>query len=304
MASPSIVNAGQGYTTVGTATTVTGDGFIDQFQTGRELIISAATRVPRPGANLRIAGIDDYVYKVISATILDGEPTNYTLKLIIAKTMGSNESPEHGAEIFAREKYSQVRLTNHDFLEIGLGNFQETNYPNTLFPNGTVVSPQNEIKEANGGRVFYSSTDQDGNFRVGELFAVEQGTGIVTISAEFFQLQGLEELSIGGISVGGTGVVIREFSTDVLFTADSNNIVPTQRAIKSYLGRRVSGGGSDAFTTTFTAGIVRIGPQSISTTSLEPIVFPNKVNFKKSYSGTLLASQYFVSNNPEDDDLS
>ena len=40
-----------------------------------------------------------------------------------------------------------------------------------------------EANEYNGGRVFYSSTDQDGNFRVGELFKVEQSTGIVTISA-------------------------------------------------------------------------------------------------------------------------
>ena len=30
---------------------------------------------------------------------------------------------------------------------------------------------------------YSQSTDQDGNFRVGELFKVEQSTGIVTISA-------------------------------------------------------------------------------------------------------------------------
>jgi hypothetical protein len=65
----------------------------------------------------------------------------------------------------------------------------------------------------------------------------------------------------------------------------------------------VSGGGSDAFTATFTAGIVRVGPQSLSTTTLERLEFPNVVNFKSSYSGTLLAAQYFVSNNNLDDDL-
>ena len=37
----------------------------------------------------------------------------------------------------------------------------------------------------NGGRVFYTSTDQDGNFRVGELFEVEQSTGIVTLNASY-----------------------------------------------------------------------------------------------------------------------
>lgn len=303
LASPSIENAGEGYTTISTRTTITGDGFIDQYQTGRELIIDGAQRIPSPGDNLRINGIDDYVYKVISATVLSGTFGNYRIRLVIAKQLGENESPEHGTSIIIRQKYSQVRLTGHDFLDIGLGNFQQSNYPNTLFPNGTVASPQNEVRESNGGRVFYTSTDQDGNFRCGELFAVEQSTGTVTISADFFELEGLEELSIGGISVGGSGVVIREFSTDQLFTADSNNIIPTQRAIKAYLTRRISGGGSDAFTATFTAGIVRVGPALISTTTLERLEFPGVIRFNRSYGGTLLAAQYFVSNNPMDDDL-
>jgi hypothetical protein len=303
LASPSIRNPGDGYSTISTRTTVIGDGFIDQFQTGRELIIDGAQRVPSPGDNLRIAGIDDFVYKVISAVVVGGTPGDYTIKLVIAKRLNANESPEHSTQVVIRQQYSQVRLTGHDFLDIGLGNFVQTNYPNTLFPNGTVVSPQNETKEAGGGRVFYTSTDQDGNFRCGELFAVEQSTGTVTISADFFELEGLEELSIGGISVGGSGVVIREFSSDQLFTADSNNIIPTQRAIKAYLTRRISGGGSDAFTATFTAGIVRVGPQQLSTTTLERLEFPNVVKFKSSYSGTLLAAQYFVSNNNLDDDL-
>jgi hypothetical protein len=303
LASPSIRNPGDGYSTISTRTTVIGDGFIDQFQTGRELIIDGAQRVPSPGDNLRITGIDDFVYKVISAEVVGGVPGNFTIKLVIAKRLNSNESPEQDTLVVIRQNYSQVRLTGHDFLDIGLGNFVQTNYPNTLFPNGTVVSPQNETKEAGGGRVFYTSTDQDGNFRCGELFAVEQSTGTVTISADFFELEGLEELSIGGISVGGSGVVIREFSSDQLFTADSNNIIPTQRAIKAYLTRRISGGGSDAFTATFTAGIVRVGPQQLSTTTLERLEFPNVVKFKSSYSGTLLAAQYFVSNNNLDDDL-
>jgi hypothetical protein len=157
-----------------------------------------------------------------------------------------------------------------------------------------VVSPENEVLEKNGGRVFYTSTDQDGNFRVGELFSVEQATGTVTISADFFELEGLEELSIGGISVGGTGVVIREFSTDPLFVADSNNILSTQRAIKAFIARRISGGGSDAFTSTFTAGIVRVGPNLISTTTLDTIQIPVKVNFTGPIEGFILAEALFL----------
>ena len=36
------------------------------------------------------------------------------------------------------------------------------------------------MREANGGRVFYTSTTQDGNYRVGELFKVPQAQGGVT----------------------------------------------------------------------------------------------------------------------------
>ena len=45
--------------------------------------------------------------------------------------------------------------------------------------------PENEVQELNGGRVFTLVQTHPGNFRVGELFAVEQATGIVTISADF-----------------------------------------------------------------------------------------------------------------------
>jgi len=294
LASPTILNGGEGWQTVSTRATVVGDGFRDTYPIGNELIVDSATRIPGPGDNLRIDGIDDYIYRVLDAEVLNGGPGNYQLRLLIAKTLEVNESPVHGTAITIRQKYSQVRLTNHDFLDIGLGNFLQTNYPNTLFPNGTVVSPENEVQESNGGRVFYTSTDQDGNFRVGELFAVEQATGTVTISADFFELEGLEELSIGGISVGGTGVVVREFSTDPLFVADSNNILPTQRAIKAYIGRRISGGGSDAFTSTFTAGIVRVGPNLISTTTLGTLNIPVKVKFNGPIEGYILAEALFL----------
>lgn len=291
---PTIYNGGEGWLTVSTRITIDGDGFKDTYPIGSEIIVDNATRIPGPGDNLRIDGIDDYVYRVLSADVISGSPGNLRLRMRIGKSLNVNESPVHGTAISIRQKYSQVRMTGHDFLDIGLGNFQQTNYPNTLFPNGTVVSAENEVLESNGGRVFYTSTDQDGNFRVGELFAVEQATGTVTISADQFDLEGLEELSIGGISVGGTGVVIREFSTDPLFVADSNNILSTQRAIKAYIERRVSGGGSDAFTSTFTAGIVRVGPNLISTTTLDTIQIPVKVKFNGPVDGYMLAQSYFL----------
>ena len=302
LANGSIVNAGLGYVTTSTRATLVGDGYKDQYQVGRELILDSVNRIPGPGDNLNIDGIDDYTYKVLTATVLSGTAGNYRIRLAIAKTLATGESPEHGTEVTIRQQYSQVRLTNHDFLDIGLGNFEQSNYPLTLFPIGTILAPQDEIVESGGGRVFYTSSDQDGNFRCGELFAVEQSTGTVTISADFFELEGLDELRLGGISVGGTGVVIREFSTDPLFIADSNNIVPTQAAIKAYIGRRISGGGADAFTAQLVAGVVQIGPTAITTTTGDRLEFPGKVRFTKPVAGDMLIQTVFLGGDVVTDD--
>lgn len=294
IANPTVVDAGSGYETPSTRVTITGDGFKDQYHIGSDIIVDGMTRIPGPGDNLNISGINDYTYKLLTAEILGGTTGNFTARITIAKDLGREESPEHGTNVTIRQLYSQVRLTGHDFLDIGLGNFTETNYPDTLNPEGTVPAPEDEIRESNGGRVFYTSTDQDGNFRVGELFAVEQATGTVTLNAQFFELEGLEELRLGGFTVGGSGVVVREFSTDTTFTADSNNIVPTQRAIKAYLSSRVSGGGADAITGQITAGIVRVGPDSLSTTTGDELIFTAKVNFNNGVDGTLVALNYFT----------
>jgi hypothetical protein len=227
---------------------------------------------------------------VLTVNIINGSAPNYRLALRVSPTFTRTTTPVHGTGIEIREKYSQVRLTGHDFLDIGTGGFTETNYPNV---NLTNLQPDKETYARAGGRVFYTSTDQDGNFRVGELFAVEQATGVITISADFFDLSGLTELRLGGIRVGGTGVVIREFSTDATFTADSNNIVPTQRAIKAFISRRISGGGSDAATGRLVAGTVTIGPQSIGNTTGIQNIIPVVMNFKRGIDGVMLAQTFF-----------
>ena len=67
--------------------------------------------------------------------------------------------------------------------------------------------------ETDPGRVYYTATDDLGNFYVGDQFKVDQATGNVTLDASAFNLSGLESLRLG--SVGGLiGASINEFSTD------------------------------------------------------------------------------------------
>lgn len=287
---PTFTNRGTGYRTSSTVATITGDGFADIFQLGRFLTVQGISLLPGPGANLQISGLNPVlsstIYRIVNVTSLSGSK----VRLQISPTIDRFESPAHGVSISIRENYSQVRLTGHDFLDIGTGNFTSTNYPNV---NEFTKQPENEVAQFGGGRIFYTSTDQDGNFRAGEFFAVEQATGTVTISADFFELTGLEELAIGGLGLGGTNTVIREFSTDNTFAADSNSVVPTQKAIKAYVARRISGGGADAQTSILVAGTVRVGPQQIGSTISQGININRKVNITRGVDGSMMALSYF-----------
>ncbi len=301
LGNPTFVNRGSGYNTNTTTITIDGGGYADAFQTGISLICKNLSRLPSPGDNLAIDG-DTTIYKVTAAVTLDGtSPPNVRARIDVSPEITVGLSPDHDTPVSIRTKYSQARLTNHDYLNIGFGNFEESNYPR--LPLNTVLSPQNETVESNYGRVFYSSTDQDGNFRVGELFAVEQATGIVTLSASQFGLEGLNELKIGGVAIGGSSVIITQFSTDSTFVANSNNIIPTQKAIKSYLTARLTQGGSNTFTGQLIAGTVLVGgPDRIQSTVPEGnpgsrVTMPSVTKFSGvdggMWDGDGVALQYF-----------
>jgi hypothetical protein len=70
--------------------------------------------------------------------------------------------------------YSQIRVTGHDFLNIGIGGTVASNYPNK--PTTDPIEG-NQINEVAPARVFFVTSDQDGNFRVGNYFRVDQATG-------------------------------------------------------------------------------------------------------------------------------
>jgi hypothetical protein len=97
-----------------------------------------------------------------------------------------------------------------------------------------------ETLAEDGGRVFYVTTDQDGNFRVGDYFKVEQATGRATLSSEEFDLAGLNELQLGSITAGKQGATINEFSTDGTFADNSDTAVPTEKATKTYVDTQIT----------------------------------------------------------------
>jgi len=304
LSAPTFINRGLGYNTSSTEISINGSGFADQYQVGLGIAVSNMTSLPRPGDDLTVDG-DDIIYKVTSATAINGTVApNITAIIEISPPMSVLLSPDHEKDVIIREKYSQVRLTNHDFLNVGYGSQPESGYPGR--PAVTELQAQNQTIENNFGRVFYTSTDQDGNFKVGGLFGVEQATGIVTLSASQFGLSGLDRLSLGGIAVGGSSVVVTQFSSDSTFVANTDTIIPTQKAVKSYLSARLSQGGSNTFTGQTTAGTVVIGgPNQINNTipagqAGSSVQIVNKANFFGTdgglIDGGLMALDFFMTN--------
>lgn len=67
-------------------------------------------------------------------------------------------------------------LISHNFAYIGAGAEDQNDIAS--------VVQANEVVELNDGQIYYESTDQVGNFRIGDIFYVNQETGVVSFDAQ------------------------------------------------------------------------------------------------------------------------
>ena len=135
------------------------------------------------------------------------------------------------AEVTTR--ISILRATGQDFVDVGTGGRETSNIPNDIYgPPRIERSSSNEAIEVGKGRVFVTATDQDGNFRVGSLFSINQGTGVATISAEI-GLNNVVSLQFG------EGVPVKKFSDDSTMNPQHNDWVPVESAVAKHVSRRL-----------------------------------------------------------------
>ena len=290
LANPSFTNRGLNNATA--TASVLGDGYADLYQNSAYINVSNVYTIPTAGANVQFAAITgtSQWYKLVQVSNILGLPGNYTATFQINPALSTLLAPANGNLITTRLKYSQVRLTGHDFLYIGSGNQTQTNYPNVTTANAIQA---NQSASTGGGRVFFTSTDQDGNFNVGNLFGVQQSTGTATLNASAFALSGLQSLTLGTLSVGTGSATITSFSTDPYFTANSDNVVPTQKAIKSYITAQIGGGSSSLNVNTITSGQIYIANNTISNTTGNQILVTSKMTFTGGIDGAPVALAFF-----------
>ena len=108
-------------------------------------------------------------YSVISAT----EPSAGVSTVTLATNL--NNEVSIGTTAYLSRRSLQI-VSSHSFQYIGAGNTIETAYPS----KGGVTIQDNEIVKLDGGEVVYTSTDQDGNFRIGDGVIINQATGAIT----------------------------------------------------------------------------------------------------------------------------
>ena len=219
-AGETITDGGSGATATISAGGATGQkGFI--------LVADGFSAEPLPGGSVSISGDSNfYIIQSVSGSYVD---SSSVMTILLANEKVSPSAND--ATISIIYEYSQARLTGHDFLSIGTGSKADTNYPGTF---NQAESQANEVVENFPGRVFYVSTDQDGNFRVGDYFKVDQATGRATLNASAFDLSGLTSLRLGAIGAQ-LGELVDEFSSDSTLSGNSNTAVPTEAAVRGYL---------------------------------------------------------------------
>ena len=240
----------------------TGGSFASN-QSGRILVSTFATS-PNTGDSVQFATTDGNAYQIQSLSTITVASTEY--KILVFSTSRATPVPANTV-INCRKRFSTVRLTGHDFLKVGTGDKITTNWP------GEPTQPPSQADQittlaTDPGRVYYVATDELGNFYVGDYFKVDQATGNVTLDASAFNLQGLQSLQLGAIG-GLIGASINEFSTDGDMSQNSDVKVPTQAAVRTYVGKitALNPGGSGTGTFTITGNQVISGNLTVNGTT-------------------------------------
>ena len=133
-------------------------------------VVPAVTFSGGGGADAAATAVLDPIYYEVSSST---EPSAGISTLTLVQNL-NNEVGVGSTVFFARQSLQIV--SSHSFQYIGAGNTIELAYPS----QGGVVIQDNEVIETDGARVVYTSTDQSGNFRIGDGVEINQSTGTIS----------------------------------------------------------------------------------------------------------------------------
>jgi len=147
---------------------------------------------PNVGINNATATVElvPTYYSVLNSTPISNNVYTITVSENLPYSLGV------GTEVFFH-KQSRVLASGHSFEYIGSG----IEIASALPSSGGVPIQDNETDSRNGGLVVYTSTDQSGNFRIGDGVSINQQTG--TISGTFYSKSLFSTMTPFILALGG-----------------------------------------------------------------------------------------------------
>jgi hypothetical protein len=185
-----VTNGGSGYTTAPTVTIaapagpsgITATAFasilngsvteITLITSGSQYTGIPSITVSAPGSGTTAtatATTAPIYYTINSSTPIVSGTTTLTLEENLNNTVST------GSTVYFFQ-VSKITASSHTFEYVGSGNTIATATPS----RGGVSIPGNEIIETAGGRVVFTSTDQSGNFKIGNDITINQNNGTIT----------------------------------------------------------------------------------------------------------------------------
>ena len=137
-------------------------------------------------------------------------------------------------------------LISHNFGYIGSGKLATNDVSDVIDTNETI--------ELNNGKIYYQSMDQEGNFRVGDIFQVESATGRIIFQSNLFNGTNIvlsdgtnqtyvdaQEISTGNITITGNtiqsntgGITLNAANSDLDITSNfttNNNLTSSSTTV-------------------------------------------------------------------------
>lgn len=142
----------------------------DQPVTALQLDVAQVTGLP-PASSVEVEKVGS-LFDIVTNIIENAYTSVITLEQTAPEILDDTTVTFH--------QYSLITSSGHTFEWIGAGTNVNTALP---YLGGTPIT-ENQVIQTNGGLVFFTGTDQRGDFRIGEDFVINQNTG--TISGRTF----------------------------------------------------------------------------------------------------------------------
>ena len=164
---------------------------VDIISTGNQYLFPPNVTFTGGGGNgaAATANIEPIYYTLESATL----PSAGISTIVLNSNL--NNTVSIGTTVYFSRLSLQI-TSSHSFEWVGSGN----NIFQAKPALGGVVNVENEVVKLNGGEIIYTSTDQAGNFRIGDGIVINQLTG--TISGRAFSQSILSTVTPLIVAVG------------------------------------------------------------------------------------------------------